>query len=204
MTERTSSYDSTTTGRDRPSESERERARQAAEEIKSAAKDAAASTASALRNRFSGELDYRKYRSRQSLNRVASALRQAGANVDATDDSVSRYMERLADGVERTATYLDQNDVSKILHDAREMARRRPELFAGGLFVAGLMLGRFLRSSTPNETFEQDWDDYPAYAGGGGAGSYAAAGTPSQSVTTNPYSGGGPAPSTPSGADHLP
>src|SRR4029453_10428086 len=43
------------------SESERERARQAAEEIKSAAKDAAASTATALRNRLSGELDYRKY-----------------------------------------------------------------------------------------------------------------------------------------------
>ena len=163
------------------SESDRERARQAAEEIKSAAKDAAASTANAVKNRLSGELDYRKYRSRQRLNRVADALRQTGANVNKDDDYVAHYMERAALGVDRFAQYLDERDVSQILHDAREMARRRPEVFVGGLFVAGLMLGRFLRSSAPDETdnYDQSWDEYPAYAGSG-ASPYG---------STNPYGG---------------
>jgi hypothetical protein len=181
MTDRTT-HDPTT-GRETWSEGERERARQAADEIKSAAKDAAASTASALRNRLSGELDYRKYRSRQRLNRVADALRNAGANVNESDDAVARYMDRLAEGVERTAAYLDQKDVNEILHDAREMARRRPELFVGGLFIAGLMLGRFLRSSAAEEGYE-DWEDLPGYAGGGGTGSY-----DSTYRATNPYAG---------------
>jgi hypothetical protein len=196
MTDRTT-HDPAT-GRETWSESERERARQAADEIKTAAKDAAASSANALRNRLSGELDYRKYRSRQRLNRVAEALRSAGANVNEADDSVARYMERLADGVERTAAYLDEKDVNEIIHDAREMARRRPELFVGGLFVAGLMLGRFLRSSAPEESYEQDWDGLPGYAGGG-AGSYG-----STHGVTNPYASTGSTPPTPPSPGTLP
>jgi hypothetical protein len=197
MTDRT-----TTPGtfRETFSESERERARQAAAEIKTAAKDAAASTATALRNRLSGELDYRKYRSRQHLNRVADALRQTGANVNETDDSVARYMERAAQGVERMATYLDEKDVNQILHDAREMARRRPEVFVGGLFIAGLMLGRFLRSSAPEESYDETWDDLPGYAGGSGGG-HASATNP-YAGATNPYSG--TPSSTPSGPGTTP
>jgi hypothetical protein len=110
-------------------------------------------------------------------------------------------MGRLADGVERTAAYLDRKDVNEILHDAREMARRRPELFAGGLFIAGLMLGRFLRSSVPEESYQgsyEDWEDLPGYAGGG-AGSYG-----STYGATNPYSGTPSTPSTPSSPGTLP
>jgi hypothetical protein len=164
------------------------RAHQAAEEIKSAAKDAAASTATALRNRLSGELDYRKYRSRQRLNRVADALRQTGANVNEADDSVGRYMERAAQGVERMAAYLDEKDVNEIMRDAREMARRRPELFVGGLFIAGVMLGRFLRSSAREESYDETWEDLPGYAGGGSGGGDASAPNP-YAGTANPYSG---------------
>ena len=112
---------------------------------------------------------------------MADALRQTGANVNEADDSVGRYMERAAQGVERMAAYLDEKDVNQILHDAREMARRRPEVFVGGLFIAGLMLGRFLRSSAPEESYDETWDDLPGYAGGGSGGGYASA--------TNPYAG---------------
>jgi hypothetical protein len=180
MTDRTTTNDpsgsrsSASTGRSGESgyegswnQNDRERARQAADEIKTAAKDAATNTASALRNRLSGELDYRKYRSRQKLNRVAEALRQTGANANQEDDYVARYMERAAQGVDRMAQYLDARNVDEILHDAREMARRRPEVFVGGLFVAGLMLGRFLRSSAQDESYDENWDDYPGYAGSG-------------------------------------
>ena len=110
MTDRTTTHDPAQSG---GTFDESGRARHAADEIKTAAKDAAASTATALRNRLSGELDYRKYRSRQRLNRVADALRQTGANVNDADDSVGRYMERAALGVERAATYLDEKNVDR-------------------------------------------------------------------------------------------
>jgi hypothetical protein len=35
------------------------------------------------------------------------------------------------------------------VHDAETFARRHPDLFLGGTFVAGLLLARFLKSSTP-------------------------------------------------------
>ena len=202
MTERTTTPGSGSF-RETFSESERERARQAADEIKSAAKDAAAGTATALRNRLSGELDYRKYRSRQRLNRVADAIRQTGANVNEADDSVGRYMERAAQGVERMAAYLDEKDVNQILHDAREMARRRPEVFVGGLFIAGLMLGRFLRSSAPEESYDETWDDVPGYAGGGSSGGYASATNP-YAGASNPYSATKSTPSTPTSSGTIP
>ena len=129
--------------------SERERARRAAEDIKTAAKDAAASTAGAVRTRISGELDYRKYKSRQRLAKVANVLRETGSSLQDEDEVVARYAERAAGRIERLAEYLDRKDIDEILTDTRHMARQRPELFVGSLFVAGLMLGRFLRSSSP-------------------------------------------------------
>ena len=55
-----------------------------------------------------------------------------GANVNEDDDwSLATWSERRS-GVESLAGYLDQKDVNEILHDAREMARRRPEIFVGG------------------------------------------------------------------------
>jgi hypothetical protein len=182
MTERTTPYDSTTSrepragersgaaagtgtggnGRDQDDLSERERARRAAEEIKSAAKEAAVNTAGAVRNRLTGELDYRKYRSRQRLGRVVTALRQASTDVGTEDELIGRYIERAADRTERLAAYLDQKDVNEIVHDARELARRRPELFVGGLFIVGLALGRFLRSSAPDGGNGHGHENYDA------------------------------------------
>lgn len=187
--------------------SESERARQAAEEIKTAAKDAAASTATALRNRLSGELDYRKYRSRQRLMRVAEALRQTGTGVNGEDEVIGRYLDRAATRVERAAAYLEQNDVNQIMRDARGLARRRPEVFAGGLFVAGLVLGRFLRSSaTADENYQEAWDDYPSYAGASTSGSYPSSIGGSSGGTANPYAGTkGSDPSTsPTGDGRMP
>lgn len=168
-------------GREGSDESDRERARRAAEEIKTAARDAASSTADAVKNRVSGELDYRKYKGRQRLSRMATALRDAGTKANGDDEMVGRYMEQAADRVDHLAQYLDQRNVDEILRDARQMARRRPELFAGSLFVAGLMLGRFLRSSTSN-----GGHDEPGERRAGGSTPYRDPSTPS---TTMPSGG---------------
>jgi hypothetical protein len=140
---------------------------------------------------------------------MADALRQAGANVNPDDDMVGRYMERAAVGVERVAQYLDSRDVNQIMRDARDVARRRPEMFVGSLFVAGLVLGRFLRSSS-EESYGSSWgsggygggresyggDAYGSsrsYSGGSTPNPYAGASSPSSGSASNPASppGGG-------------
>jgi hypothetical protein len=191
-----------TGSRSHDAERPEERARRAAEDIKSAAKEAAASTAGAVRNRVSGELDYRKYRSRQRLSRVANALRETGSSLHGDDVMIARYTERAADRVEQFAAYLDQKDMSQIMVDARRMARQRPELFVGSLFVAGLMLGRFLRTAQPrgdgSSTGRSGYPGQNPLAGAGYPGAYSPGSSyPSSSPSTSPY--GSNAPTTPSG-----
>jgi hypothetical protein len=118
---------------------------------------------------------------------VATVLRDAGTNFGTEDAAVAHYMGRAADRVESLAQYLDQRDVNEILHDAREMVRRRPEVFVGTMFVAGLVLGRFLRSASANGgTHAPERHDYSSgsYSGIGSTGSYTGTGASSVSSPT--------------------
>ena len=43
--------------------------------------------------------------------------------------------------------YLRERDLEGLLEDVEQFARRRPEVFLAGTFLAGLLLARFLKSS---------------------------------------------------------
>jgi gas vesicle protein len=50
--------------------------------------------------------------------------------------------------LERAAGYLHQKDPSELLDDLGSFARKRPEIFFGTMFVAGLAAVRFLKASS--------------------------------------------------------
>ena len=86
----------------------------------------------------------------QRLNSLASALRQAGQQLE-TDDAAGfgRYAGLAADQVEKVSGYLEGKDLGQLVRDTQTFARRHPDLFLGGAFVAGVMLARFIKSSAP-------------------------------------------------------
>ena len=88
----------------------------------------------------------------QRLGSLASALRQAAQQLDDDDAAgFGRYAGVAADQVEKASGYLSGKDLGELVRDTQTFARRHPDLFLGGAFVAGVMLARFIKSSTPGD-----------------------------------------------------
>jgi hypothetical protein len=84
----------------------------------------------------------------ETLHAVNQSLLISGQQLrDRNQQNVSRYVDQLADRVQRAASYLQNTDVSEIVDSTEQFARRRPALFLGGAFALGLLGARFLKSS---------------------------------------------------------
>jgi hypothetical protein len=59
---------------------------------------------------------------------------------------MSRAADKLADSLARAGEYIQVVEPREVVRDVENFARRRPEAFLGGAFIAGAVLGRFLRS----------------------------------------------------------
>jgi hypothetical protein len=97
----------------------------------------------------------------QKLGSFAGAIREAGRKLqDEDQESFGRYADQAATQMEKVSNYLREKDVSTFIRDTETFARRRPDLFLGGTFLAGLLLARFLKSSSPEGG---NWDGRDSY-----------------------------------------
>ena len=86
----------------------------------------------------------------QRLTSLAGALRQAARQLESDDAAgFGRYAGIAADQVEKASGYLEGKDLGQLVRDTQTFARRHPDLFLCGAFVAGVMLARFIKSSAP-------------------------------------------------------
>lgn len=81
-----------------------------------------------------------------SIRRAADKLR------DEEDPNIAHYADVVADKLDQAADYVQSRDPGMILRDVERAARRRPEIFFGGMFLAGLVLSRFLKASSERDT----------------------------------------------------
>ncbi len=111
------------------------------------------------------------------LGTVAEAVRQTSEELG-DQPGIARYGNRIADQIEGVSNYLGDRGVEEVLMDAENLARRQPALFLGGAFMLGLVVGRFLRSSGQNMSYQDsDYRGYQDYPGGGyQGGSYQSGG----------------------------
>lgn len=116
-----------------------------------------------------GELVNRtKDQTAQRLSSLASALRQAGVQLEGEDAAgFGRYAGLAADQVEKASGYLSGKDLGELVRDTQTFARRHPDLFLGGAFLAGVMVARFIKSSAPQVEARGG-----AYGEGFGQGAY--------------------------------
>ena len=84
------------------------------------------------------------------LGGVAGAIRDVGNRLQEQDEAagVGQYAMRAADQVDRLSHYLRDRDLNMFFRDTETFARRHPDVFLGGTFLAGLLLARFLKSSS--------------------------------------------------------
>lgn len=152
----------------------RDKAGEAAQRAKSATAQAAEQTrrkaaeyAQQARQRGQEMLDQQKHKAAEQLETVSAAAHRAASKFrEDHDDNIAGYVDAMADEVERCANYLRQRDLGSLVREAQDFGRRRPEWLLGGMFVAGLALTRFLKSSAHRGPSARQGDDRSASAPG--------------------------------------
>ena len=91
-------------------------------------------------------LDGQVHRATDSLQSVAQSLRTAGEQLPA-DNGMSRYMLQAASQVDNLASFLDNRELTELIDEVEDFARRQPTAFLGGAFALGMIGARFLKSS---------------------------------------------------------
>jgi hypothetical protein len=103
----------------------------------------------------------RKEQAVDQLGSVAQAFRRTGSELrNQNQDMIAQYTDQLANQVERISGYLEERDVDQLLHEAENFARSRPEIFLGGAFMLGLLVGRFVKSSGERRRHELAKQEY--------------------------------------------
>lgn len=92
-----------------------------------------------------GILEMGRCRLVDQLAEVSEAVRDTGSKLG-PDTAVSRITGQVAESLQRAGDYIGSAEPRALAHDVNGVARKQPELFLGGAFVAGLLLGRFLRA----------------------------------------------------------
>ncbi len=126
-----------------------------AEKAKATAREAgerisqeASAGAEKLKQRGSEILEQQKSRVGSEVRTYSEALRRAAEKLEAkSDTNLAEYASSAADQIDRLGQRIEERSVGELVDDVEEIARRRPEVFFGGMFVAGLASARFLKAS---------------------------------------------------------
>ena len=121
-------------------------------------KEQAQSAAETLRQQGEGFFHEQKSKAASELTTLSSAIRSAADRLRSDDEShAARYAEMAADKLEGAAQVLGEQDLGSLAREVEQAARRRPELFLGGMFLAGLGISRFLKASRQESDASRDW-----------------------------------------------
>jgi|GEM_PF-6926854 len=130
------------------------RARKEVQTVGEQAKRTMHETAESAREAGTSFLSNGKVRAADELSHFSAAIRQAGQKLhEENDHQLAEYTDVIAEKIERVSGYLRQSDLGGLVSDVEQMTRRRPELVLGGMFLLGLGLSRFLKSSARRREF---------------------------------------------------
>lgn len=125
-----------------------EEARQQAREMADRVEQRAREKGEELRGRMEEKGEEQKARAAGTAEALADAMRAAGSRLrDRHEERLGEFTDEFADQVDRFSGYLRDNDMRGLMHNLEDMARRNPTAFLGSTLAAGLIAGRFLRSS---------------------------------------------------------
>lgn len=139
----------------RPEQSRSDQIKDSAGQIKDEAQQRVGAVASQAQDQLKSRIATQKDTAAESLSGVAHALRETGNQLRASDQTGAiGLFDEAASHVERLSSYLQNNDLNRLVRDAESFARRQPALFLGGAFLVGLVGARFLKSSRPADEYD--------------------------------------------------
>ncbi len=125
-----------------------EKARQGLQSMKDQASQSLDTARQKLKEGLHNSAVDQRERAVAGLRRLSSAVHETGAKLESDGDrTLAEYTHAFAGKLEKAAEYLHEREPSDILPDAEYVARRQTGLVVGGMFVAGLIVARLMRSS---------------------------------------------------------
>src|SRR5205814_6161850 len=80
---------------------------------------------------------------------LAQSLTSASQQLKSQQNGASGLVEQAAQQLDRVARQLDDSRVEELVQRGERWARDNPALFLGGVFMVGVLAGRFLKASPP-------------------------------------------------------
>lgn len=99
-----------------------------------------------------------------TVDTVAQSIRQSSQGLrDQDQAAVAGYADQAADRLAGAASYLRERDVTEIVADVEDFARRQPAAFLGAAFGLGLLAARFIKSSRQQSQASQRYGMSASY-----------------------------------------
>ncbi len=157
-------------------------AKQVASETLGQAKQAVSDSLSDVKGQLQSTFDDRKTQASGRLGGFATALRQTSEQLNAQNEpAFAQYAQSAADQIENWSTMLQTKNLNDLVNEVQDFARRQPEVFIAGSLAAGLLLGRFLKSSGMRPTsYNNDYNN--RYRGNNNRKNYYGGGNSGQNV----------------------
>lgn len=100
-----------------------------------------------IQQKVTSRVDQQKNRAADGLGEIADLIRGAGDELRNDNETLASYVDMASDQMRRFANQIRERGVADMMQDVDRFARRRPALFIGGAFLAGLGIARFLKST---------------------------------------------------------
>lgn len=146
-------------------------AKESARDVKDRAVQSATQTAEEVGRQAASYAADQKERMADEVETLGRAFECAADTLrEEQDERVAQYASMAADRLRSTSDYLRSRDMGELVADVESFARRRPEIFFGGMLLVGLGLARLLKASRRERTWEerpslerQEYDDDYGY-----------------------------------------
>jgi hypothetical protein len=107
---------------------------------------------SQVQQQASSQINRQKETAASELSTVVNAVRRFGETLNNEGEGpiarfAAQYGDKAADGLDRVARYLREQDPKRLLNDVQNFGRRQPALMIGGAFLLGLVGARLIKSS---------------------------------------------------------
>jgi len=107
---------------------------------------------SQVQEQASSQLNRGKETAAAELSTVVNAVRSFGETLNNEGNGpiarfAAQYGDKAAEGLDRVARYLREQDPKRVLNDVQNFGRRQPALMIGGAFLLGFAGARLIKSS---------------------------------------------------------
>ena len=116
------------------------------------AKQTTSEVVNQVQQRAGDQINRGKETAASELSTVVNAVRRFGETLNNEGNGpiarfAAQYGDKAANGLDRFATYLRDQDPKRVLDDVQKFGRRQPALLIGGAFLLGFAGARLIKSS---------------------------------------------------------